>query len=80
MFAKLVIVVILAALAVGMVARASHGAGPEVRYVVKPTDTLWAIAAQHYAGDTREGVWQIEQRNHLRSATLRPGQTLVLPS
>jgi LysM repeat protein len=63
-----------------MVARASHGAGPEVRYVVRPTDTLWAIAAQHYAGDTREGVWQIEQRNHLRSATLRPGQTLVLPS
>jgi len=79
MFAKLAVVVVTAALALGMVARASHGAGPELRYVVKPADTLWAIAAQHYAGDIREGVWQIEQRNHLRSATLRPGQTLVLP-
>ncbi len=79
MFAKLVIVLVLAALAVGMVARVSHGAGLERTYVVKPTDTLWSIAAQSYAGDTREGVWQIQERNHLRSATLRPGQQLVLP-
>jgi LysM repeat protein len=79
MFAKLVIVLVLAALAFGMVARVSHGAGPERTYVVKPTDTLWSIAAQSYAGDTREGVWQIQERNHLRSATLRPGQQLVLP-
>ncbi len=79
MFAKLVIVLVLAALAVGMVARVSHGAGPERTYVVKPTDTLWSIAARTWAGDTREGVWQIQQRNHLRSATLRPGQALVLP-
>ena len=79
MFAKLMLTLVLAALAVGMVARASHSAGPERTYIVKPTDTLWAIAAQHYAGDTRAGVWQIEQRNHLRSATLRPGQRLVLP-
>jgi len=79
MFAKLVIVLVLAALAVGMVARVSHGAGPERTYVVKPTDTLWSIAARTWAGDTREGVWQIQQRNHLRSATIRPGQTLVLP-
>jgi LysM repeat protein len=79
MFAKLVIVLALAALAVGMAARVSHSAGPERTYVVKPTDTLWSIAAQRYAGDTREGIWQIQQRNHLRSATIRPGQTLVLP-
>ncbi|MDX6470330.1 MAG: hypothetical protein QOF75_2133 [Gaiellaceae bacterium] len=79
MFAKLLIALVLAALAVGMVARASHGAGPERTYVVKPTDTLWSIAASSYAGDTREGVWKLEQRNHLLSATLRPGQTLVLP-
>jgi LysM repeat protein len=46
---------------------------------VKPTDTLWSIAASSFAGDTREGVWKLEQRNHLLSATLRPGQTLVLP-
>jgi LysM repeat protein len=47
---------------------------------VKPTDTLWSIAAHSYAGDTREGVWKLEQRNHLRSATLVPGQHLILPS
>jgi LysM repeat protein len=79
MFVKLIIVLVLAALAVGLVARVSHGAGPERTYVVKPADTLWSIAAHSYAGDTREGVWQLQQRNHLRSATLRPGQTLVLP-
>jgi len=80
MFGKLLILLALGALAVGMVARTSHGAGPERTYVVKQADTLWAIAGRTYAGDTREGVWKLEQRNHLRSATLRPGQTLVLPS
>ena len=78
MFAKLTIVLVLAALALGMAARVSHGAGPERTYVVKPSDTLWSIAARTHAGDTREGVWQLEQRNHLHSATLRPGQVLVL--
>ena len=79
MFAKFLIVLVLAALAVGLVARTSHGAGPERIYVVKPTDTLWSIAARSYAGDLREGVWKLEQRNHLASATIRPGQTPVLP-
>lgn len=79
MFGKLVIVLALAALAVGLAARSSHGAGPERTYVVRPTDTLWAIAARSYAGDVREGVWKLEQRNHLRSATITPGQVLVLP-
>ena len=78
MFGKLLIVLVLAALAVGLAARSSHGAGPERTYVVKPTDTLWSIAAKTYPGDTREGVWKLEQRNHLRSATLVPGQHLVV--
>ena len=78
MFGKLIIVLVLAALAVGLAARSSHGAGPERTYVVKPTDTLWSIASRTYAGDVREGVWKLEQRNHLASATLTPGQTLVL--
>jgi LysM repeat protein len=47
---------------------------------VKPSDTLWAIATRTYAGDAREGVWKLEQRNHLRSTTLIPGQHLLLPS
>lgn len=79
MFGKLFIVLVLAALAVGLAARSSHGAGPERTYVVKPTDTLWSIAAHSYAGDVREGVWKLERRNHLRSTTLTPGQILRLP-
>ena len=79
MFGKLLIVGMLAALAVGFAARSSHGAGPERTYVVHPTDTLWSIAARSYAGDPRQGVWEIEQRNHLATDTLRPGQKLVLP-
>jgi LysM repeat protein len=79
MFGKLLILVALAALAVGFAARSSHGAGPERTYVVRPTDTLWTIAERTYAGDVREGVWRLEQRNHLASATLVPGQRLVVP-
>jgi LysM repeat protein len=48
-------------------------------YLVKPTDTLWSIAAAHYAGDPREGIWKLQQRNHLHGTTLVPGQRLVLP-
>jgi LysM repeat protein len=79
MFAKLLIVLVLAALAVGFVAHSSQGAGPERSYVVQPTDTLWSIAARTYAGDAREGVWKLQERNGLHSATLRPGQVLTLP-
>jgi LysM repeat protein len=79
MFAKVLVIVVAAALAVGYVARTSHGAGPERTYVVKPADTLWSIAARTYAGDVREGVWKLRQRNDLDSATLVPGQKLLLP-
>jgi nucleoid-associated protein YgaU len=79
MFGKLVIVLVLAALAVGLAARSSHGAGPERTYVVKPSDTLWSIATRTYGGDVREGVWKLEQRNQLRSSTLTPGQVLRIP-
>jgi LysM repeat protein len=79
MFAKLLILLAVGALAIGLAARTTHGAGPERTYVVRPSDTLWSIAARTYAGDAREGVWRLEQRNHLSSATLRPGQKLVLP-
>lgn len=80
MFVKFLIVLVLAALAVGLVARSSHGAGPERTYVVQPTDTLWSIAARSYGGDVREGVWKLQQRNHLGSATIHPGQKLVVPA
>jgi LysM repeat protein len=80
MFGKFLLILLLVVIGVAMVARSSHGAGPERAYVVKPTDTLWAIAARSYAGDVREGVWKLEQRNHLASATISPGQRLILPA
>jgi LysM repeat protein len=79
MFGKLLAVATLAALVVGLAARTTHGAGPERTYVVRPADTLWSIAARTYAGDPRQGVWDLEQRNHLSSTTLTPGEKLVLP-
>ena len=54
--------------------------GPERHYRVKAGDTLWSIAEQTYAGDPREGVWELSERNRLDTATIVPGQMLVLPS
>jgi LysM repeat protein len=79
MFARLAIVLLVIAFAVGLAARPSGSAGKPVSYVVQPTDTLWAIAAKHYPGDPREGIWKLQKRNHLGSTTLVPGQRLVLP-
>jgi LysM repeat protein len=79
MFVKLLVVAVVAALAVGLAARSTHGAGPERTYVVRPADTLWSIAVRTYAGDPRQGVWELEQRNHLSSTTLTPGERIVLP-
>ncbi len=79
MFGKLLILLCVAALAVGYAARGSSGAGPRQTYVVRPGDTLWTIATRTYAGDPRQGVWLLQQRNHLASATITPGEKLVLP-
>jgi hypothetical protein len=80
MFARLAILLAVAvAVWVGF-ARPSEGAGHERVYVVQPADTLWAIASASYAGDPREAVWRLRQRNRLDGTTLRPGQRLVLPS
>ena len=79
MFAKLMILFCIAALGVGLAARGSSGAGPKRIYVVKAGDTLWSVAEHTYAGDPREGVWELQQRNHLSSATIVPGEKLVLP-
>jgi LysM repeat protein len=79
MFVRLAILTLAIASVVGLAARPSGSAGRPTSYVVKPTDTLWSIAAKHYAGDPREGIWKLQQRNHLRGTTLIPGQRLVLP-
>lgn len=78
-FAKILLVAFVLALAVAVSARTSGSAGPEQRYVVKRYDTLWSIATSHYAGDPREAVWKIEQRNGLSGATITPGEVLRLP-
>jgi LysM repeat protein len=79
MFPRALILILVVALVVGYFARPSGGAGGPTRYIVRPSDTLWAIAARHYAGDPREGIWKLQQRNHLSGTTLIPGQLLVLP-
>jgi LysM repeat protein len=80
MFGKFLLILPVAAFAVGVYAHSSQSAGHERRYVVRPADTLWSIAERTYGGDVREGVWKLEQRNHLSSATLVPGEELVLPA
>ncbi|HEY5694852.1 MAG TPA: LysM peptidoglycan-binding domain-containing protein [Gaiellaceae bacterium] len=79
MFGKFLLLLCAAALAVGLAARGSSGAGPKHTYVVRPGDTLWSVAERTYAGDPRQGVWELEQRNHLASATIVPGEKLVVP-
>ena len=79
MFARIVVIVALLALAVAWGARRSDSAGPEQVYVVKAGDTLWSIAASHYGGDPREGVWRLQERNHLGGSVVRPGEHLRLP-
>ena len=78
MFGKLLLIALVVVVAFSVV-RTSTGAGHERRYVVRPADTLWTIAATHYGGDPREGVWRLRERNGLESTLLRPGQRLVLP-
>jgi nucleoid-associated protein YgaU len=58
----------------------SGAGGPERSYRVKPGDTLWSIAELTYAGDPREGVWELRERNGLDTTTIAPGQVLVVPT
>jgi len=83
MFARSSIYVVLLALALGAIAlataRPSSGAPTEARHVVRPGETLWAIASERYAGDPRAAIWRIEQRNGLANELLQPGTILYLP-
>jgi nucleoid-associated protein YgaU len=80
MFARILIAVAVAAVLWLAFARGSNSAGPAQTVTVRAGDTLWSIASRRYAGDPREGVWKLQQRNHLGDGdTLSPGQRLVLP-
>jgi len=79
MFVRLIVITLIAVVAWAGFAHTSEGAGPERVYVVQPADTLWSIAAAHYAGDTRAAIWELQERNALDGTTIAPGQRLILP-
>jgi LysM repeat protein len=78
--ARILVLVVAALLLWALFAGEGGANGPEQHYRVKSGDTLWSIAERAYAGDPREGVWELRERNRLESATIVPGQVLVLPS
>ena len=77
---RLVLVAVAAVVIWALLAGETGAGGPERQYRVKPGDTLWSIAVQTFPGDPREGVWELKERNRLLSATIVPGQVLVLPT
>jgi LysM repeat protein len=78
-FARIVIVIAVAAVMWAVFALDTGASGPERYYVVRPGDTIWSIVEARYAGDPREGVWKVQRRNELDGTTIVPGQRLVLP-
>ena len=63
MFARVLLVTFLVTvLAWSVLAHGSEGAGTGEAYRVRPGDTLWSIAARTYAGDPRQGIWELQQR------------------
>jgi nucleoid-associated protein YgaU len=79
-FRPILLLALVAVVLLLAVPRPSSGAGPDEAYVVRAGDTLWELAADRYAGDPREGVWRIRERNDLGSGPLRPGTVLYLPA
>ena len=79
MFGRIFILVAVAVLVWSATAHSSQAHGRKQVVTVKPYDTLWSIAQQHYAGDPRAAIWRIEKANHLRGADVSVGQQLVLP-
>jgi nucleoid-associated protein YgaU len=70
---------LITVLAWSVLARGSEGAGAGESYRVRAGDTLWSIAARHYQGDPRQGVWRLQRENGLAGAALTPGQVLRVP-
>ena len=79
MFARLLLVAILAVGMWALFARDSGASGVGTPYRVAAGDTLWSIAVAHGARDPRKGVWELQQRNDLVGTTIVPGQVLRLP-
>ncbi len=79
MFARVVVVVLVAVVLWAVLARDTGAGPPQHYYTVRTGDTLWSIAEAKFAGDPREGVWELQRRNGLDGATIVPGQRLALP-
>ena len=80
MFVRVLLVTFLVTvLAWSVLARGSEGAGAGAPYRVRPGETLWSIAVDHYGGDPRQAVWRLQRENGLSGGTLTPGQVLRLP-
>ena len=79
MFAKIVVLAALVLVGWAIAARPLGAHGQKTLYRVRPYDTVWTIAAAHYAGDVRDAVWRIERANHLHDALVRPGEVVLLP-
>ena len=79
MFGRIVIVVVAAVLLWAVLARDTGASGTPQHHRVRAGETLWTIAAARYGGDPRAGVWKLQQANGLASATIVPGQRLLIP-
>ena len=77
---RMLLVAVAAVVLWALFAGETGAGGPERQYRVQAGDTLWSIAVHTFPGDPREGVWELKERNDLVSATIVPGQVLVLPS
>jgi nucleoid-associated protein YgaU len=79
MFARIVLLAVVAVAVWTVAARPSGAHGDPQHYRVRAYDTLWTIASAHYGGDARVAIDRIERANHLRGPTIHAGETLVLP-
>lgn len=50
-------------------------------YEVKKGDTLWSISEEYNGGkrDHRQAIFNIQERNDLETATIYPGQQILVP-
>ncbi len=55
-----------------------NGQASELRYLVKPGDTLWDIAAANY-DDVGAGMHAIQRRNGLKRQKVLAGEILLIP-